>query len=147
MIHESFQRFPGVEQSHAAVVNHVSVLIARILIVSGLKCEWRVNEIEIEIVEPESRQTRFEGRFHALGPVIGVPQLCGDENVFARDISGGSSRLQRLAYFALVPVSFRAIEVSKSGFQRVFSRSYREGCVGNQGAEAERGNLADSVVE
>ena len=113
------------------VVNDIAVLIPRILIVPGLKCKWSVNEIEIQILEPESVQTRLESRFDALGPVIGVPQLCGNKNVFARDPSSGKSCLQRPAYLALVPVSFRAIEVSKSGFQCVSGRSYRHGWVGN----------------
>jgi hypothetical protein len=90
-----------------------------------------VNEIEIEIFEPESVQTRLESGFDALGPVIGVPQFCGNKNVFARDAFRGKSCLHRLAHLALIPVSLRAIEVSKSGFQRVSSRSYRHGCVGN----------------
>src|SRR5580704_4649989 len=131
MIHETFHRFPGVEQSHVVVVKHIAVWIPRILIVPGLKCKWGVNEIEIQILEPESLKTRSESRFDALGPVIGVPQLCGDENVFARGFSSGKSCLQRPAYFALVSVSFRAIEMSKSGFQCVSSRSNRHGWVGN----------------
>src|SRR6202007_1245057 len=73
--------------------------------------------------------------------------LCGNKNVFARDPSSGKSCLQRPAYLALVPVSFRAIEVSKSGFQCVSGRSFRHGGVGNQGAEAECGHMAAAVVE
>src|SRR6202045_3798174 len=125
MIHETFHRFPGVEQSHVVVVKDIAVLIPRILLVPGLKCKWSVNEIEIQILEPESVQTRLESRFDALGPVIGVPQLCGNKNVFARDPSSGKSCLQRLAHLALVPVSFRTIEVSKSGFQRISGSTYR----------------------
>src|SRR5215468_9461049 len=131
MIHERFHRFPGVEQSHIAVVKDIAVLIPRILIVSRLKCKWSVNEIEIQILEPESFQTPLESRFDALGPVIVVPQLCGNKNVFARYPSSGKSCLQRPAYLALVPVSLCGIEVSKSGFQCVSGRSYRHGCVGN----------------
>ena len=41
--------------------------------------------------EPESRQTRLESRFDALGPVIGVPQLGGNKNVFAHNPSRGKS--------------------------------------------------------
>jgi uncharacterized membrane protein len=51
---------------------------------------------------------------------LGVPQLCGNENVFACDPSSRESNLQRLAYLALVPVSLRAIEVSKSSSIRLW---------------------------
>src|SRR5215469_16653385 len=147
MIHERFHRFPGVEQSHIAVVKEIAVLIPRILLVPGLKCIWSVNEIEIQILEPESVQTRLESRFDALGPVIGVPQLCGNKNVFAGDTYGGESFPQRPAYLALIPVSFRAIKVLKSGFQRVSSRRYRHGWVGNEGAKAECGHMGGSPAE
>jgi hypothetical protein len=98
----------GVEQSHPVVVKNIAALIPRILLVPGLKCKWSVNEIQIQILQSESIQTGLEGRLHALGPVIGVPQLCGHKDFFACDPSGGEVCLQRLAYLALVPVSFRA---------------------------------------
>src|ERR1700738_4937388 len=98
MIHETFHRFPGVEQSHVVVVKNIAVLIPRILLVPGLKCKRSVNEIEIQIVEPESVQTRLESWFDALGPMIGVPQLCGNKYVFTRNPSSGKSCLQRLAH-------------------------------------------------
>jgi hypothetical protein len=75
MIHESLHRFPGVEQCDVVIVKDVTVFIPRILIVAGLKRKWSVNEVEIQILEPESLQTRLESWFDALGPVIGVPQL------------------------------------------------------------------------
>jgi hypothetical protein len=106
-----------------------------------------VNQVEIQIVEPESVQTRLESRFDPLGPVIGVPQLCGNKEVFARDPTSGKARLERLAYLALVPVAFRTIEVSEPGFQRVSGSTYRLGCIGNQGAETNCGHMAASVVE
>ena len=54
MVHETFHRFPGVEQSHVAVVKDIAVLIPRVLVVAGLKSIWSVNEIEVQILEPES---------------------------------------------------------------------------------------------
>src|ERR1700734_2833711 len=113
MVYETFHRSPGIEQRYSVVVDDIAVLISRILFVPGLKCKRSVNEIEIQIVEPESVQTRLECRFHAGGPMIGVPQLRGNKDVFARDPSSGKSCLQRLAHLALVSVSFRTIEVSK----------------------------------
>jgi hypothetical protein len=79
--------------------------------------------------------------------MIGVPQLCGNKNVFARDPRSSKSCLQRLAYLALVPVPLSTIEVSESSFQCVPRCSYRHGGVGNQGAKAECGHMATSIVE
>jgi hypothetical protein len=90
-----------------------------------------MNEIEIQIVEPESLQARLESRLDALRPMIGVPQLCGNKDVFTRDPSSGKSCLQRLAHLTLVPVSFRTIEVSKSSTQRFSGSTYRRGGIGN----------------
>jgi hypothetical protein len=87
----SVHRFPRVEQSHVAVVKDIAVLIPWILIVPRLKCKGSVNEIEIEIVEPECLHACLERRFDALGPVIGVPQLRGDKDVFAREPPSGTS--------------------------------------------------------
>jgi hypothetical protein len=50
MVHETFQRPPGVEESCIAVVEDIAVLVARILFVSRLKCKWSVNEIKIQIL-------------------------------------------------------------------------------------------------
>jgi hypothetical protein len=79
--------------------------------------------------------------------MIGVPQFCSDEDVLARNPSSGKSCLQGLAYLALVAVSFRTVEVAKSGFQRVGGSTYRRGCIGDQGAKSEYGHMAGSVVE
>jgi hypothetical protein len=147
MVHKTLHRLPGIEQSHLAVIENVAVLIAWILIVSGLKGEWSVDQVEIQIVEPESVKTRLECRFDTLGPMIGVPQFRGDKDVFARDSFSGKLRLQRLAYLALVPVSLRTIEVSKSGFQGVSGRGYGYSRIGNQGAETKCGHMAASIVE
>src|ERR1700722_19462769 len=90
-VHETFHCPPRVKQSHAAIVEDIAVLIPRILLVPRLKRKRSVNEIEIQIVEPESVQTRLESRFDTLGAVIGVPQFCGDEDAFARDPSNGET--------------------------------------------------------
>ena len=88
-VHETFHCSPGIEQSYSVVVDDIAVLIPRILLVPRLKRKWSVNEIEIQIVEPESVQTRLEGRFDALRPMIGVPQLRGNEDLFAGDSASG----------------------------------------------------------
>jgi hypothetical protein len=79
--------------------------------------------------------------------MIGVPQLCGNKDVFPRNPPDGKSCLQGFSHLTLIPVSFRAIEVSKSSFQRVSGSTYRSGCIGNQGAKPEHGHMAGRVVE
>ena len=68
-------------------------MIPRVLLIARLKCIRSVNEVEIQILESQSVETCLESRFDAFGPMIGVPQLCGDENVFARDPISGKSCL------------------------------------------------------
>ena len=67
VIDESFESFPGVEESCVGVVNYVAVFIARILIVAGLEGEGSVDEVEVEVVELEAREAGFEGGFDAVG--------------------------------------------------------------------------------
>src|SRR5438270_7698503 len=80
---ETFHCSPCIEQSYSAVVDDVAVLISRVLLVSRLKCKRSMNEVEVQISEAESVQTRLESRFDTLRPMIGVPQLCGNEDIFA----------------------------------------------------------------
>src|SRR5947209_18456003 len=79
--------------------------------------------------------------------MVGVPQLRGNENIFARDPPSDESYLQGLAYLALVPVALCTIEVSKSRFQRACGSAYRRRGIGNQGAKPEYGHMARSIVE
>jgi hypothetical protein len=113
----------GFKQSYAAIVKDISVLISRILVVPRLKRVWSVNQIKIQILEPQSIQTRLESRFDALKPMIVVPQLCGNKDAFTPNPSSGKSCLQAFTYFTLIPISFRTIEVSKSSFQGVSGRT------------------------
>jgi hypothetical protein len=147
VVHETFHCSPGVEQRHSVVIDDIAVLIPRILLIARLKCIGRVNEVEIQVPDTESVETRLESRFDTFWPMVGVPQLRGNKNVLSRDPISGKSGLQRLPYLSLVPVSFRAIEVSKSGVQCVSCRGSRQGSVGNEAAEAEGGHVARSVVE
>jgi len=64
-----------------------------------------------------------------------------------RKPSRGNSCLQRLAHRTFIWVSFRAIEVPKSSFQRVSGSTYRLACIGNQGAKPEYRHMAGFVVE
>ena len=114
MVHQTLQCSPGIEQSHSVVIDDIAVLIARVLFVSRLKCKRSVNEIEVQILELESVQARLESRFDTLGPMIGVPQLRGHKDVFARDPPSGTflpatPRLPR-ARFRIAPHN-RSVEI------------------------------------
>jgi hypothetical protein len=106
-----------------------------------------VNKVKIQIVEADSFQARLESGFDALGPMISVPQLCGNKDAFACDPSRGKFCLQRFSHFALVPVSLCAIEMPKSSRHRIPRCGYRHGWFGNQGAKTECRHLATSVIE
>src|SRR5580658_8560495 len=101
MVHKTLHRPPGVEQSYVPVVKDIAVFIPRIVLLPRLKRKWSVNEVQIQIVELESVKTRLESRFHALGPMIGIPQFCCDEEVRARNPSSRKSCLQGLAHLTL----------------------------------------------
>jgi hypothetical protein len=73
IVDETFHGSPGIEQSHSAVVKDIAVLISRVLLVSRLKGKRSMNEVEIQILDPESAQARPEGRFDTLRSMIGVP--------------------------------------------------------------------------
>jgi hypothetical protein len=79
--------------------------------------------------------------------MIGVPQLCGNKDVFTCNFPSGETCLQRLSHLTLVAVSLRTIEVSESSFQRISGSAYRLGCIGNKGAKPEYWYIASSVVE
>jgi len=93
VVHETLHCSPGVEQSHSVVIDDIAVLIPRILLIARLKCIGSVNEIEIQILDPESVETRLESRLDTFWPMVGVPQLRGNKNVLARDPISGKSCL------------------------------------------------------
>src|ERR1700722_9982117 len=123
------------------------MFVARVLVVSGAKCEWCVHEVQIHVVEPKSVQARMQGRLYSFGSVIGVPQLGGDKEIFALNRSGDQARVEYLAYLAFVAISFGTVEVAKSGFQCVSGRADRDGRVRDQGAESKCGHACASVVQ
>ncbi|MDR6409017.1 UNVERIFIED_ORG: hypothetical protein ABIC62_003326 [Burkholderia sp. 1595] len=96
-----------------------------------------MNQIEIQIVESKPGKTRIESRFNALGPVIGVPQLRGHENLLARNVPRSEPCPQSLAHLTFVPIALGTVEVPISDFQRVSGRTDRGRGIGNQRAEPE----------
>src|SRR5580704_6615972 len=138
VVHEIFQRSPSIKQSHVAVVNHIAVLIPWILLVPRLKCKRSVDQIEIQILDPESLQASLESRFDALRPVIRIPKFSGNKNLFARNSANSKSSLKRLANLALIPITLRAIKMSESRVQCVSRSTDRQSRVRNQSPKPKR---------
>jgi hypothetical protein len=94
LIHQTFQRSPGIEQSDLAIVDDVAEYIARILIITRLKSERRVDQVAVDKICLQALAARLESRFDPLGAVVGVPQFGGDEHVFAANLPSGEYLLK-----------------------------------------------------
>jgi hypothetical protein len=79
-----------------------------------LKREGGVDQVKICVTDSKALAARVERRFDPFGPMIGIPELCRDEDILAGDCSRGELGLQGLAYLTLIPIAFRAIKVTKS---------------------------------
>ena len=47
-----------------------------------------VDEVEVDVVDVEEFEGSFNGRLGVVVALVVNPQFCGDENVFARDVTG-----------------------------------------------------------
>jgi hypothetical protein len=79
--------------------------------------------------------------------MVGIPEFCGDKEIFPRDSAGRESCLQCFTDLPFIPISLGAIEVSKSSFQGAPGRTSGLGRVWDQRAKAESRNLSASEVE
>ncbi len=52
-VHLLLERTPGLNERDVIVVDELSVIIAWFLVIAGPETERRMNEIEIDIIEPE----------------------------------------------------------------------------------------------
>src|SRR6185436_2957468 len=114
---------------------------------SRLEGKGGVDEIEIDVVELEFLATRLESGFDAFRTMIVVPELGGYKHVLPLDLPRLEHLVHRFADLFFSPVTFRGVELAKSCFQRGLARVFGCDGVGNQRAEAERGDRAGSVVE
>ena len=69
------------------IINHVAVLVPRVLLVPGFESKWGMDAVYIDVVYLQSSQTCLEGGSDAFGTMIGVPQLGTDKNVLSLDLA------------------------------------------------------------
>ena len=73
VVHETLERLPRLDQRHPAIIDHLTVLVPRVLLVAGLKGKRGMDEIAIDIVELQSPATCVKGGLDPLRTMIGVP--------------------------------------------------------------------------
>jgi hypothetical protein len=94
LINEIFHRPPGLQQSHATVINDITRFVSRLHVVSRLKREGRVDQVKVHVTDAQPLATRGERRFDPFWPMIGIPQLRRDEDLLTRDGVRGELRRQ-----------------------------------------------------
>ena len=101
-----------------------------------------VDQVEVDVVEPESLEARLEGGQGRVVALLRVPQLGGDEDVLAGQARGG----ERRADAGLVAVGGGGVDVAVAGVKRLLDDPL--GVLGRdlEDAEPELGNL-DAIVE
>ena len=104
-----------------------------------------MDDIAIDMVELQSSATRFEGRLDPLWTMIGVPQLCGNEQVLSQKRPRREGFLNRLANRRFIAIALRTIEVSKSCFQCGLGRLFGYERIRNERAKPGSGNRPRSV--
>ena len=132
---------------HAGIVDDLTALVPRVLLVAGSEGKRGMDDIAIDGVDLQPPAARVKGRLDPLGAMIGVPELRGDEDVLPPNRSRPEQCLHRIADRFLIAVAFRAIEMPEACFQRGLRRFLGREGIGDQRAEPDGGDGAGSIVE
>src|SRR5690242_6182129 len=106
-----------------------------------------MDQIEIDIIQLELGTARLECGPDPVGTVIRVPQLGGDEEVFAHERPGTDVFLDCFAYLFFIAVPFGTVEMTESNLERRFGCVSCLGRIGNQRAKSQGGHSARSSAE
>ena len=147
ILDQAFHGVPGVGQGDPLVVNRLAARIPRVLIVSGLEGKGRMDQVEIDVIQPEPFAAGLEGPGNSIGPVVRVPEFRRDEHLLASDDALLKNLLHRLADLFLIAVSFRAVEMSKPCFHRDLGRGSCFHRTSNERAKTERRDFIVAVVQ
>jgi hypothetical protein len=96
-----------------------------------------VDQVEVDVLEPEPVQALVESLQRRVVPLLGVPQLGRDEDLLARQPRGS----QRGADALLVPVGGGGVDVSVAGFERLLDHILGLGWRDLEDAKAKLGYL------
>jgi hypothetical protein len=98
-----------------------------------------VDEVQVDVVEPELLEREVHGVDDGLRPLVAVPQLGRDEQLVARD----AGFLDRAADALLVAVGGSGVDVPVSDLERVADDALSSVRIDEEDAEAE---LRDAVA-
>src|ERR1700722_14537868 len=132
---------------HPRIIDDLIVLIPRVLLVAWSKGEGGVDEIAIDGVDFQPPAAGVKGGLHPLRTMIGVPQLCGDEDVLPPNRAHLEDFLHRLANRFFIAVALRAIEMSESHFQGCLRRLFGRDRMRDERAKPDRGQDARSIIK
>ena len=105
-----------------------------------------MNQVQVDVIEPETPQGLLEGRGRALLSLIIVPQLGGHEELVTGDVPGGDGLADGTPDGLLVPVERGSVDVSVSGRDGLADHAHRLIVAELPGAQSDLWHLS-SVVE
>ena len=73
VINQALECLPGLDQRHSAIIDHLTVLVPRVLLVAGLEGEGCMDEVAIDMIDLQSPAARVKGGLDPLRAMIGVP--------------------------------------------------------------------------
>jgi hypothetical protein len=80
-----------------------------------------VNQVEVDLLEPEAFEARIGRGAHGVAPLVAVPQLGGDEELVARN----SGCRDRLTDARLVLIDARRVDVPLADLERIANDASR----------------------
>ena len=72
-VHEVLQGPPGIDQGHPGIIDDLTVLVPRVLVLTGAKGKRGMDDITIDIVDLQSPAAPVKGGSDPLGTMIRVP--------------------------------------------------------------------------
>jgi hypothetical protein len=72
-VNEALERLPRLDQRHPGIIDDLTALVPRVLLVAGSKGKRGMDEIAIEIIELQSPAARVKGGFDPFRTMIAVP--------------------------------------------------------------------------
>jgi hypothetical protein len=144
-VHKALERPPSLDRVHPGIIDYLTVVVPRVLLVAGLEGKRGMDDVAIDVVHLQSPTATVECGLNPLGSMIAVPQLSGDEDVLPPNRPSLERRLHSIADRFLIAVTFRTIEMPETHFQRGLGSLSRHDRIGYQRTKPDGGDCARSM--